>query len=421
MMIHAIKGMNDILPGSKEPFLDSAVWERLLGVFRQVLEGYGYRWIIPPIVEDTSLFSRGIGAETDVVSKEMYTFSDRGERSLTLRPEATASVVRAFIEHNLCNTSPVQRFWYFGPMFRAERPQKGRYRQFYQIGAEMFGASHPSSEAELLLLLKQVCDKLGLPDVQIKLNTLGDDESRTKYRQGLLTYLVEHQSILCESCQKRLHINPLRVLDCKRDSCKNVVKNAPDMLDSLTSTASAYFAELEKLLADLGIYYIRDKHLVRGLDYYTGVIFEFTSPVLGAQDAILGGGRYDKLVQELDGPSVPALGFAAGVERLALILAQQTIKVPVTDLYLVPMAETYAHALKLAEQLRPAIAVEVDVTGHKLKQQMRRADKLQSRFALVLGSDELAKGKARLKDLRLATEQEVELSAEGLIRVVKGS
>jgi histidyl-tRNA synthetase len=420
MMIHAIKGMNDVLPGAKERFLDSAVWEKLLGTFRNVLESYGYRWMIPPVVEDTSLFSRGIGTETDVVSKEMYTFSDRGERSLTLRPEATASVVRAYIEHNLCNTDPVQRFWYFGPMFRAERPQKGRYRQFYQIGGEMFGAAHPSADAELLLLLKQVCDKLHLPNVQIKLNTLGDDASRTQYRQALLTYLVGHEATLCESCQKRLHINPLRVLDCKRENCKAIVQDAPDMLDSLTPEAAGYFAELETLLAQLGVDYSRDKHLVRGLDYYTGVIFEFTSQALGAQDAILGGGRYDKLVQELDGPSVPAIGFAAGVERLALILSQQEIQVAPTDLYLVPMAETYAQALLLADQLRPAIAVEVDVTGNKLKQQMRRADKLQARFALVLGSDEIVNGQARLKDLHAGTEQVVELSPAALISAVKG-
>lgn len=417
-MITAVKGVNDILPVSRETFLATHVWQHILRVADEVLGGYGFLPVGLPLIEDTTLFTRGLGEETDIVSKEMYSFLDRGGRSLTLRPEGTAGAARAYTEHNLARTDPVQRWWYAGPMFRAERPQKGRYRQFYQIGVEFFGVANVAADVEMLLLVQKFCQRLCLRDLTIRLNTLGDDASRTTYRQALQTYLRAHAEALCESCRGRIETNPLRVLDCKRPACKEVAAAAPDILDSLTAEAQATFQKATEMLRAAGVPFVRDKSLVRGLDYYTGLIFEVTTGALGAQDAILGGGRYDKLVHGLGGPATPAVGFATGLERLALLVTEaQSAVATGLHLYVVPMDDAaLARALILGEALRqdPALRVEVDVSGAKIKHQMRRADKLGARATLVLGADELSSGRAKLKDLRKGEEHAVELTAASI-------
>ncbi len=429
-MIHAVKGMNDALPSAAEPFLDSAVWERILGAAHEVLSGFGFRQVLLPLVEETALFARGIGEATDIVTKEMYSFEDRGGRSLTLRPEGTAGAVRAYVEHNLGKSDPVQKWWYWGPMFRAERPQKGRYRQFYQIGAELFGTGEPTADAELLALVWRLTQALGLEGISVRINSLGDVDSRGAYREVLRAYLQERGAELCASCQARVATNPLRVLDCKREACRTVAKGAPDILASLSAASAAHFSRVQELLGVVGVPFERDARLVRGLDYYTGTIFELTTSALGAQDAILGGGRYDDLVAELGGPPTPAIGFAAGVERLALLVAQsgavaaQRQQAP--HLYIAPMPQAEARALELADAVRRMgrFRVEVDVTGARLKQMMRRADRIGAEVALVLGEDELATGRGNLKRLREglhvgARLETVELSGPAVAKAVE--
>jgi len=415
VQLRAPKGMNDILPAAKEPFFDSAVWSRIHTLFAEVLEQYGFRHVHLPLVEDTALFARGIGEQTDIVAKEMYSFTDRGGRQLTLRPEGTAGAARAYVQHNFAGTSPQQRWWYDGPMFRAERPQAGRYRQFYQIGAELFGSDAPAADAEMVAMLWQLCARLGLSGIAIRINSLGDSESRAAFRASLLAFLRNHTDRLCESCQERLELNPLRVLDCKRPDCRTVVADAPSVIDDLTPAARDHFEAVCTLLDTLGVPYKRDPKLVRGLDYYTGTLFEFTTTALGAQDAILGGGRYDNLVAELGGIETPAVGFAAGIERIAMLLTHDAPRDSRDGphLYIVPMEGAEAQALQLAQKVRGGARgwrVQVDGGGGRLKQQMRRADKSGAHTALVLGESELAQGKGRLKDLAQASEHDVELT-----------
>jgi histidyl-tRNA synthetase len=420
-MIAAIKGFNDVRPGAADGFLDSAIWTHLFDSAREVFDAYGYAPVWLPTLEETALFARGIGTETDIVSKEMYSLTDRGGRSLTLRPEGTAGAVRAYIEHHLSHHDPVQKWFYQGPMFRAERPQKGRYRQFYQIGAECFGIAEPAADAELLRMLHALCQRLGLPEVTVRLNTLGDATSRAQYREALGSFLAQHAEGLCASCQGRLQHNPLRVLDCKRPGCQAIVADAPDIMDSLTPEAHRWFARLQTLLADAHIAYVRDPRLVRGLDYYTGAIFEFTTGALGAQDAILGGGRYDGLVETLGGPATAAVGFAAGVERLALLVAQAQQVRRGPDLFVVPLDEAAtAMALRLGDAVRAAgrWRVEVELGGARAKSAMRRADKLGARFALVLGSDELAALSGRLKHLGSGEQTDVALEAGAIAQAL---
>jgi histidyl-tRNA synthetase len=417
MMITAVKGMNDVRPGAADTFLDSQIWTQLFRTANEVFESFGYGPVWLPLLEDTALFARGIGTETDIVSKEMYSLTDRGGRSLTLRPEGTAGAVRAYIEHHLGRNDAVQKWAYTGPMFRAERPQKGRYRQFYQIGAEFFGVAEPAADAELLRMLHMLCQRLGLPDVAVRLNSLGDHDSRMQYRATLGAFLATHADALCASCQARAQANPLRVLDCKRPSCQAIVATAPDILHALTPAARDWFDRLQGLLADANIAYTRDPHLVRGLDYYTGAIFEFTTGALGAQDAILGGGRYDGLVEALGGPATPAVGFAAGVERLALLLAQHPPAARGPHLFLVPLdTAATGRALALADAVRALgpWRIEVELSGARAKPAMRRANKLQAQHVMVLGSDELASSQARMKNFRSGDETSVALDAPAL-------
>lgn len=417
--IHSVKGMNDVIPQASEAAFDSAIWDRIFDTARQVLEGYGYRRVWLPVVEETTLFARGIGEATDIVQKEMYTFEDRGGRRLTLRPEGTAGAVRAYVQHNLAQANPVQRWWYTGPMFRAERPQAGRYRQFYQVGAELLGTASPIADAELVALCWRWCATLGLTGITIRLNSLGDEESRAAYRAALTVFLQGQRPDLCESCQERLGTNPLRALDCKRERCRALVANAPDVADSLSPASAQHFGAVEELLHGLGVPYIRDAKLVRGLDYYTGTLFELTTTALGAQDAILGGGRYDELALELGGPPTPAIGFAAGVERIALLLAagtEQKRGEGVPHLYIVPMKGTEARVLALADAVRSSgpWRVDVDVSGRKLKHQMRRSDRCGARFVLVVGDEEIASGRGRMRDLAARAEYDVELGGAAI-------
>jgi len=420
--IGAVKGMNDIRPAAAETFLDTAVWQRIFETATRVLESYGFRLVWLPVVEETALFARGIGEDTDIVGKEMYSFADRGGRSLTLRPEGTAGAVRAYIEHGLARNEPIQRWWYFGPMFRAESPQKGRYRQFYQIGAEMLGVAEPGADAELLAMLWRFCSELGLKDISLRVNSVGDAETRKAYRDVLRGYFAGHLDSLCEACKGRLDKNPLRLLDCKRPGCRNVVEQAPDILSTMTPGARAHFDRVLELLTATQVPFVRDARLVRGLDYYTGTTFEITTSALGSQDAILGGGGYDGLVEELGGPATPAVGFAAGVERLALLLSSAGVPTVAPDLYIVPMAGAEALAFSLADALRDSrkLRVEVGVAGHKLKSQMRRADRVGARFALVLGDEELANRRGKLKNLKDASTVEVTLTGEALLAQLTG-
>lgn len=420
-MINAIKGVNDVRPGAKEPFLDSAVWSHLFAQVQHVMASYAYKQVWLPTIEPTELFTRGVGTETDIVSKEMYSFTDRGDRAISLRPEGTAGAVRAYIEHKLSREEPLQKWYYQGPMFRAERPQKGRYRQFYQVGAEFFGVGEPTADVELLTLLTDLWGRLGLGEMRLKVNTLGDAESRATYRQRLGAYLQDHQGGLCGACQVRAEKNPLRVLDCKLPGCQALLEASPDILDALSAHSRAWFERYEQLLVEQNIAYTRDRMLVRGLDYYSDAIFEMTTAGLGAQDAVLGGGRYDSLVETLGGPSTPAVGFGAGVERLALLMAQTAALPAGPDIYVAPFGPEFAgRALALATVLRRAGAmVELDSTGGRIKQLLRRADKQRAKTVLVLGADEVARGAGALKRLSDGMQQSCGLSAEGILQAFR--
>ena len=417
--VKAAKGMKDVLPTGVEEHFLTGFWDKIIQVSTSVLEGHGFRRVLLPAVEETRLFARGIGEDTDIVGKEMFTFERSGD-SLTLRPEGTAGAVRAFIEHNLDRIDPVQRWWYFGPMFRAERPQADRYRQFYQIGAEFFGVASPYADVELLLLLYQWCQKLGLDSVQVGINTVGDDESRKAYRDRLQAHWQAHQGELCDNCKRRMHTNPLRVLDCKADLASEALKTAPDIMEVLSDASRKHFEVVISELEALEVPHERDPRLVRGLDYYTGTVFELTAKGLGAQNAILGGGRYDNLVEDLGGSPVPAIGFAAGVERIARVLAQQKTRHPGPDLYIMPMPGTHRRALQLADEVRSfGMQVEVDVSEGRLKKQMKRADRQNAKAALVLGEDELVNGRAKLKYLDKSVENDVELHGKAICLALK--
>lgn len=424
MKVQAVKGMNDVTPESERGFLNTTLWQGLGAIAAEHLESYGFRHVWAPVVEPTELFARGIGEGTDIVSKEMYTFEDRGGRSLTLRPEGTAGIVRAYIEHGLYRSAPIQKWWYMGPMFRAEAPQEGRYRQFYQIGAEFLGVAEPAADAELLMMLSKLLERLNIGGVRLRLNSLGDPASRDAYREKLKAYLDAHRGDLSEATERRIDANPLRFLDSKDPKDLALKDAAPDILDSLNERSTAHFDAVRGLLDEAEIPFERDKTLVRGLDYYSDTTFEFTTDALGAQDAVLGGGRYDGLVEQLGGPATPAVGFAAGVERLAMLL-EKTMGVPKAgpDLYIVPMDGHVGAALALADAVREwaPFAIEVDVSGRKVKASMKRADKIGARHAIVIGEQEVRTQRGNLKDLGVSSTAEVLLSGEALAAAIDPS
>lgn len=396
--IQAIRGMHDILPN------ETSLWQSMESRIRAVFDQYGYREIRLPIVEQTALFKRSIGEVTDIVEKEMYTFEDRNGDSLTLRPEGTACCVRAGMEHGLLHNQ-VQRLWYQGPMFRHERPQKGRYRQFHQFGVECFGIPGAAIDAEMILMTRRMWRALGLEQsVQLQLNSLGTPDERQAYRDRLVDYFSQHLDQLDEDSQRRLHSNPLRILDSKNPSMQALNAAAPSLLDVLGEESRSHFERLKWLLDEAGLPYQVNPRLVRGLDYYCHTVFEWVTDELGAQGTVCAGGRYDGLVEQLGGRATPATGFALGMERLVLMLQQRAQEEVLPEVYLVsqtPAAE--ACAFRLAESLRdqiPGLQVIVHCGGGSLKSQFKRADKSGARLALIVGEEELEKNLVGIKFLR---------------------
>ena len=398
--------MNDILPGQTQ------VWRYLEDQVKATLDAFGYQEIRMPIVEETRLFKRSIGEVTDIVEKEMYTFT-RSERSLTLRPEGTASCVRACEEHQLIANNKRQRLWYMGPMFRYERPQKGRYRQFNQIGVETFGMATPDIDAELIIMTHQLWKRLNILDkVSLQLNTIGSNEARANYKAALVDYLSDIKDQLDEDSQRRLDTNPLRILDSKNPQTQTLLDGAPNFHDYLDDESNEHFDTLKALLDAVGVSYEINPRLVRGLDYYSKTVFEWVTTELGAQGTICAGGRYDGLVEQLGGKPTPAVGFAMGIERLILMLeALNVIPQEVNnhlDVYLVSMGNVTTAAMQLATQLReelPNLRLQMHLGGGNFKKQMKKANESGARFGLILGEDEAAEGKASIKDLRESGEQ----------------
>ena len=399
----AVRGMVDILPDS------TPQWQRVEGAAKHILDGYGYREIRLPIIESTPLFTRSIGVVTDIVEKEMYTFDDRNGDSLSLRPEGTAGCVRAAVQHNLISSQ--QRLWYTGPMFRYERPQKGRQRQFNQLGVEFFGVATPDVDAELLLLCRALWRELGVETaLTLEINSIGHVDARAAYRSALVDYLAQRKDQLDEDSQRRLASNPLRILDTKNTDTQRLLDDAPQMLDYLDDESRQEFALLCQMLEAAGLHYVVNQRLVRGLDYYNKTVFEWTTDALGAQGTVCGGGRYDGLVSEFGGRDTPAAGFAIGLERLVLLLdalGQTPDESP--DIYVVTADQAaLLHALPRVEALRqalPAMTIQMHVGGGSFKSQFRRADKSGARFALVYGETETAAHSVTVKPLRGEGEQ----------------
>ncbi|MBA5238976.1 histidine--tRNA ligase [Pectobacterium aroidearum] len=398
--IQAIRGMNDYLPA------ETALWQRIENSLKQVLSGYGYNEIRLPIVEQTPLFKRAIGEVTDVVEKEMYTFDDRNGDSLTLRPEGTAGCVRAGIEHGILYNQE-QRLWYVGPMFRYERPQKGRYRQFHQLGCEVFGLQGPDIDAELILMTARWWRVLGIADhVKLELNSIGSLDARARYREALVAFLEQHKDQLDEDCLRRMYTNPLRVLDTKNPQIQLLLNDAPVLTDYLDDESREHFEALGELLTQSGIPYTVNPRLVRGLDYYNRTVFEWVTTSLGAQGTVCAGGRYDGMVEQLGGHATPAVGFAMGLERLVLLVqsVNPDFKAqPGVDVYLISSgAGTQVAAMQLAEKLRdalPQLKLMTNYGGGNFKKQFARADKWGARVALVLGENEVAAGQVVVKNL----------------------
>jgi histidyl-tRNA synthetase len=403
----AIRGTKDILPA------DSAQFQNLEGAARSLFAHYGYAEIRTPTFEAVDLFQRSLGETTDVVQKEMYVFEDRGGRKLALRPEGTAGVVRAFIEHHLSQSHPYCKLFYIGPMFRAERPQAGRYREFWQIGAEYFGNAGPSADAELLALVEALFLAFNIHDVRLRINSLGDQECRPKYLAALRDCLMKRSAELCEDCQRRIDKNPLRALDCKIDAAK--LKDAPAIDAYWCAPCGAHFAAVTQLLTDSKVSFEAAPRLVRGLDYYTRTIFEVTTPVLGAQDALAAGGRYDKLVKNLDGPDVPALGFAMGMERAIQAAPKDAPKVVpgTTFVFVAAMGEAASRvAFQTLQMLRKSpelakinLAAEGGFFEKKLGAQLTIADRIGAAYCVILGEDEIQKGEVTLRTMNTSSQE----------------
>lgn len=415
--IQAIRGMNDVLPA------DAPVWERFDDTVRAWLRRYGYRQIRMPVLEKTDLFVRSIGEVTDIVEKEMYTFTDRlNGDSLTLRPEGTASCVRAVLEHNLLYGGS-QRLWYGGPMFRHERPQKGRYRQFHQVGVEALGLGGPDVDAELIVMGARLWRDLGLNGIALEINTLGSSEDRARYRARLVAYLERHQDQLDDDSRRRMHTNPLRVLDSKNPVLQGLIEAAPKLLDDLDAESLKHFEDVQRLVREAGVDFRINTRLVRGLDYYNRTVFEWVTTALGAQGTVCAGGRYDGLVEQIGGKPAPAAGFAMGVERLIALMMEASGPASANwlDVYLVwSGAEAESHAWRVAESLRDAgLNVSMHHGGGSFKSQMKRADASAARFAVIVGEDEARAGEATLKPLREQSEQ-ARVPVQDLPALIKG-
>lgn len=411
----SIKGFYDILPEQ------TPLWQKLESTASRVLAQYGYRNIRLPIVEPTDLFVRSVGEHTDIVEKEMYSWEDKlnGDR-LTMRPEGTAGCVRAVVEHSLTYNGP-QRLWYMGPMFRHENVQKGRQRQFHQIGVESFGFNGPDVDAEQIIMLARLWRELGLRDVELHLNTIGDAAERAEYRQALIKYFEAHVALLDEDAKRRLHTNPLRILDSKNPQMQSMIEAAPKLLDVLGEESRAHFERLCRLLEDAGVDYQVNTRLVRGLDYYNRTVFEWVTTRLGSQGTIAGGGRYDSLVERIGGEPTPACGFGIGLERVFLLMQEYGIEaMEQADVYLVNVGElAEAKALSVAESLRDAgLTVVMHAGGGSFKSQMKKADRSKARYAMIMGEDEVRSGMVSLKPMLVAGEQQT-LSLESAVNLLK--
>jgi histidyl-tRNA synthetase len=413
-MIQLIRGFKDILPGEVE------LWQAVEKIARELLEDFGFKEIRIPIMERTELFARSIGEDTDIVEKEMYTFPDRKGDLITLRPEATASIVRAYIQHRLYAADPVQKFYTIGPMFRRERPQKGRYRQFYQINAEIFGVQSGLADVQLIYLLVTLFSRLQVPDIKAHINSLGCPKCRPKFKVALAEFLAAVSDKLCADCKRRKDRNPLRVLDCKVPACREAMAEAPSILDHLCSECKADFAEVKMMLQKLGVPFVIDKNLVRGLDYYARTTFEIQTESLGAQNAVAGGGRYDGLVGELGGPDIPATGFAIGFDRLTELTgfnASQFNRQP--DVFVAALGDksrlmAFEWICAFGDE---GILAEMDFAGKSLKSQMKRADRLEAGHVLIVGDDELEKGEAILRNME--TKEQASVPLDDLVENIK--
>lgn len=409
MAITAPRGTQDFLPE------DMQDWQILETHIREICKAYGYGEIRTPIFESTELFLRGIGETTDVVTKEMYTFLDRGGRSVTLRPENTAAVVRAFLEHKLYGDQQVHKLFYIGAMFRHDRPQAGRYRQFHQFGVEALGTKDPAVDAEVIALAIQLFQSLGLKDLQLHINSVGCPKCRPVYREKLITFFKEKEDQLCNDCKVRLERNPLRVLDCKEDGCKKASVGAPELTDNLCDECKEHLAKVEKYLTKIGISYTLDPRLVRGLDYYTNTAFEIMYAPLGGQSTVCGGGRYDGLVEEIGGPSTPGIGFAIGMERLLLTLKEQHLlpsAAPVYPVYIVAMGDAAKEeAFAIQQDLRQKnFFCEMDLLDRSMKGQMKYANKINARLTVILGEEELINRVATIRNMETKEQETVALS-----------
>ncbi|QYR68007.1 histidine--tRNA ligase [Fusobacterium animalis] len=411
-LIKAVRGTKDIIGEEAKKYV------YISNVAQKMFENYGYNFVKTPIFEETELFKRGIGEATDVVEKEMYTFKDRGDRSITLRPENTASLVRCYLENAIYNKEDISRFYYNGSMFRYERPQAGRQREFNQIGLEVFGEKSPKVDAEVIAIGYKFLKKLGISDLEVKINSVGSKESRTIYREKLIEHFSKHLDDMCDDCKDRINRNPLRLLDCKVDKDKDFYKSAPNIIDFLFEDERKHYEDVKKYLNVFGIKYTEDPTLVRGLDYYSSTVFEIVTNKLGSQGTVLGGGRYDNLLKELGDKDIPAVGFATGVERIMMLLGENYPKNN-PDVYIAWLGEnTSETALKIAESLRDNdIKVYIDYSEKGMKSHMKKADKLSVRYCIILGEDELNKGIVLLKDF--STREQKEVKIEEIINQIK--
>lgn len=408
LITKAIRGTQDVLPA------DSYRWQHIEQTALSIARDYGYREIRTPVFEHTELFQRSVGETTDVVQKEMYTFEDKGGRSITLRPEGTAGAARCLLEHSLNNDALPVKVSYLTSCYRYEKPQAGRLREFHQFGVECFGAAAPQADAEVIALAHSVLENLGVTGVSLHLNSIGCPECRARYHAALKAYFEARKEELCETCRGRLDRNPMRILDCKSPVCSAIAADAPVMLDYLCDDCAAHFEAVKACLDTAEIAYSIDPHIVRGLDYYTRTVFEFVSDALGAQAVVCGGGRYDGLCEELGGPHIPSLGFGMGLERLLLVLEAKEASFPEPprcEVYLAPMGEAaIKQCFAIATRLREGgVAVELDTVGRGLKAQMKYADKLHARYAIVVGDNELETGLAKLKDMETGEQTDIQL------------
>ena len=408
MFIRVPKGTQDILPE------DISKWYYIEGMIKEILSKYGYKEIRTPFFEYTDLFVRGIGESTDIVTKEMFTFPDRKGRSLTLRPEGTAPVVRAYLEGSMGRTSKVIKLFYIGPMFRCEKPQAGRFRQFNQFGIEIIGTKSPAADAEVIITVLDIYKKLGLKNLEILINSVGCKKCRVDYVKKLKKYLINKKDLLCSECKERYTKNPLRVLDCKKDSCKKIIESAPVITENLCQECKSHFAQVKSCLDDQKIIFRENPQLVRGLDYYTKTAFEIISGGLGAQNAIGGGGRYDDLVEELGGKPTPAVGFAAGIERMIITIDQQKIEWPAEkrlDIFVANIdKKNNDTAFRLLQKIRNAgFSADMDYSEGSLKSQMRIANKIGARYTIIVGEEELSKNMVILRNMKTKEQKEVRI------------